>query len=215
MLTFASFSLLIAAASACQTVCNFNWSPLCGSDGRTYANRCEMDSFNCLRKSAVTVSHAGECRAVPTCNNICHMDWTPVCGTDGRTYGNRCELDSAVCKTKGTKSAVSLAYAGECRKQTTCQTLCNFNWAPVCGSDGHTYGNECELQSLACMKRKAVSVAHVGECAKAAPTCNRVCTRNWAPVCGTDGVSYGNRCELESVSCLRKNGLALAKEGMC
>merc|ERR1711868_138620 len=31
--------------------------------------------------------------------------------------------------------------------------------------------------------------------------CRRPCTRHWRPFCGTDGVTYPNRCELNNAIC--------------
>ena len=53
-------------------------------------------------------------------------------------------------------------YDGEC--QDHCQMMCTRNYDPVCGSDGVTYGNDCELESLSCLRRMPVRLDHRGEC---------------------------------------------------
>lgn len=105
---------------------------------------------------------------------------------------------------------MKVAHTGECVVKQ-CNRLCNPTWEPVCGSDDHTYGNLCELTSLSCLAKTAVTVSYQGECVK----CNKICHPTWVPVCGTDGVTYGNLCELESLSCLAKQTISVAQEGEC
>jgi hypothetical protein len=208
--------LLVAAAHAeeCLMACQRDYKPVCGTDGMTYSNNCQLKSFNCMKKTAVTVAYQGACVDLKEseCNVACTMQNQPVCGTNGLTYGNLCQLESDACLKK---IPVVVAHQGECA-DTTCNVACTMKNEPVCGTDGLTYGNLCQLESEACLKKSSVTVAHQGECVDLKQsTCNVACTMQNVPVCATNGLTYGNLCQLEADACLTKTAIAVAHQGEC
>ena len=47
-----------------------------------------------------------------------------------------------------------------------------------------------------------------------ATTCEKACTRDYRPKCGTDGTTYSNQCELEIAMC-KDSSLELHSDGPC
>jgi hypothetical protein len=48
----------------CFRPCPMIYQPLCGSDGKTYSNKCEFEVADCLSDEGIKKIHDGECSKV-------------------------------------------------------------------------------------------------------------------------------------------------------
>jgi len=247
----------------CQMVCDKRYAPVCGSDGNTYASQCVLERISCLRGLDLEIAHDGECgqiarrSATSDCPRFCHRMFAPVCGSDGETYPNSCVLQQIAC-SRPDLNLFEIA-AGECSGSSDVQLksatpkrhidpnttpstkqfaypvaeidqrpapirerplLCNRMYAPVCGSNGITYSNECMMKVDAFERDIDITKSHDGECdaehsdetaLDQVPECSLMCTREFNPVCGQFDDQfriYANPCELGVASCLT-NGLVI------
>uniref|UniRef100_A0A6I8PQH2 Agrin n=1 Tax=Ornithorhynchus anatinus TaxID=9258 RepID=A0A6I8PQH2_ORNAN len=182
-------------------------------------------------------------QATCECPQGCPGRYDPVCGSDGLTYGSACELTAMACvlqkeiriQNRGACDRCgSCQFGAICEAETgrcVCPTECVPSAQPVCGSDGQTYGSECELHVHACTQQTPLRVVAQGRCETCGATvcsfgaicvdgqceCPRCDPQGQAPspVCGSDGVTYSSACELRAAACRRAEKIEEAQAGVC
>ncbi|NWY00427.1 AGRIN protein, partial [Nothoprocta ornata] len=190
-----------SARCSCERVaCDGAYRPLCARDGRTYGSECERRQAECRQQAALPVKHRGPC----------DLGAPSPCLSAECTFGATCVVKNqeAVCE---------------------CQQVCQGRYDPVCGTDERTYGNPCELRSMACVLRRDIKVKHKGPCDRCGKcqfgaiceaetgrcVCPTECVASSQPVCGTDGVTYGSECELHVRACTQQSPIRVAAQGPC
>lgn len=194
----------VASNNACTLDCNcqYQYAPVCSKTGRNYVNLCLL---NCAKESLL---YRGPCSEYNPDNNPCSKcddTLNPVCGMDGKTYPNACKL---TCQNK-----TSIRYTGECPTYVNGTCTCTNTYLPVCSTDGTTFNNYCQLF---CASK---TFAYMGQCVSStgASGFNAACLQNcasqgWNPLCGTDGLTYGNQC---AMTCKLSGAVSPVKSGPC
>ncbi|XP_038208329.1 agrin-like isoform X2 [Zerene cesonia] len=189
----------------CAEPCPLEFSPVCASDGKTYSNECQMHRESCRARKQLKIIFKGQCSS----------GVNPCAEVECR-YGAECRVEGsgAVC---------------------ACPPPCEPVLRPVCGSDARTHDSECELRRAACLLGRELKVLHAGACGSNGVCADRVCphggecvaagargvcrcprcSNEFAPVCGSDGISYGNRCKLQLEACRHRRDVQVLYDGPC
>ncbi|XP_042199559.1 agrin isoform X3 [Callorhinchus milii] len=249
--------------------CPDDYEPVCADNGKTYSNKCKMERIGKLNGINLQKVRSGPCQSQDICKEecefgvclnrrgslrcscdriICDGKYKPVCGRDNKSYRNDCELKNAECRQK---SAIPIKYEGPCDLNTPspcqnftcefgskcivknnqpvceCQHSCQNFYDPVCGTDGDTYPNECELEAMGCTNKKEIHIKHKGPCNPCSHcqfgaicetgkcVCPTECVSSQQLVCGTDGNTYENECKLNVQACITQTDIQVAAHGPC
>lgn len=67
------------AACVCRKSCPDHEKPVCGSNGMTFPNHCELHRTSCLERKKISIKYEGECQGLPTQPPLTAMNnqWKP------------------------------------------------------------------------------------------------------------------------------------------
>ncbi|ETN84476.1 Kazal-type serine protease inhibitor domain protein, partial [Necator americanus] len=169
---------------------------VCDDEGYT-RTICEYQMLSCIVEKSlgvnISIQHAGRC-----CEESLSCDLessSPICGSDGNTYRNNCSLSIENCRNRKLQvPEITIAHEGSCERLST--------------------STKEAREALAALERliekeskPAVETFPVN--------CPSACENIYAPVCGSDDVTYTNMCHLKSAQCRMESTIGLAYNGEC
>ncbi|CAJ0609913.1 unnamed protein product [Cylicocyclus nassatus] len=158
--------LLIEGEAASSCHCEKSFKPVCGNDGITYENVCQLE---CKSAQGVKLAYSGTCCP----RNVCPPLRNPVCDNFGRTHVNECVFSRAQCLARKISGRIlNKVHDGECteeeRKAEDCEVECTYASGPVCDENDITHENECKFEHLNCLLGKSgkpeILLQHYGKC---------------------------------------------------
>lgn len=132
-------------------VCDLVYAPVCGCDQQTYANECERQAAGVSKLSNGACASGGSGGAAGsggTTGSGGGAGLGQACG--GFAANVRTCAKGLFCEGPFPDLACAPDIGGTCQPQPE---VCSQLFAPVCGCDCKTYGNDCERQAAGAPKR--------------------------------------------------------------
>ncbi|OWK08383.1 hypothetical protein Celaphus_00011080 [Cervus elaphus hippelaphus] len=228
----------------CPSECVASAQPVCGSDGHTYASECELHVHACTHQISLHVASAGPCREwgwvhlvgmVPSLFHPVSTDpllappSLETCGDTVCAFGAVCSVGRCVCPRcerppPGPVCDPQGAVRDDCEQMTG---LCSCKpgvAGPKCGQcpDGRALGPAgCETDSSPPTTCAEMLCEFGASCVEEAGSAHCVCPTPTCPgadatkVCGSDGVTYGNECQLRTIACRQGLEISIQSFGPC
>ncbi|KAH7642712.1 agrin-like isoform x4 [Dermatophagoides farinae] len=213
-----------------------------------YINRQQQSTNTSLSSLRTTTTTTTTIATMKTCQcqNNCSNEYDPVCGSNHQNYANECEMRSYACSRQIDITVLHHGVCGQCYPECQYYSKCQLNEKnipecicpqvcirvdqPVCGDNGVTYENECELRVASCRIRKQIKIqfnsscdlchnviCHYGAtCVDGECLCTDNCQNNLVePLCANDGNTYRNECEMNRMACNSRKELIALFYGQC
>ncbi|KAK6177684.1 hypothetical protein SNE40_015737 [Patella caerulea] len=206
------------ARCVCPTSCIPVEAEVCGSDGQTYLNECELKVAACRRKQFISIASTGSCNKCAdvvcqygakcengacVCPIMCPTIREPVCANDGVTYSNECEMRRASCGL-----SINLVIFPNDR----CEDEVISSGSGEGSSEGSGVGvvstcdeKTCGFGGTCVQDEDGSSICY----------CKDNCDAVRSQVCGSDGKSYGNECQLKYEACRQQREITVASSDNC
>ncbi|KAI6233845.1 hypothetical protein M3Y99_00876800 [Aphelenchoides fujianensis] len=177
--------------------CNYKqWAPLCDTRNRTHRNACLFEFRVCkLKKMGAT-------------RNIPEIAYHGAC-----SFGVMSQPSpNAVTQHSDVPPTSPLAREGFCR---VCEEADGEVPIPVCDNANETHISACRLAQRNCEHRangvEERVLVHVGICRNNSlvftmenEMCPTTCSKNYKPVCASDGITHPNLCTFQMINCRQR-----------
>ena len=123
-----------------DSFCTHEYEPVCGDNGVTYSNVCNLKVAECILDRDIVVVKNNQCNAPEETEN----------------------KEESAAEDPTTPQPVSPVTPPP--GDTDADIFCEVTYTPVCGTDDVTYSNECNLRATAKLLGLDIDIKHKGRC---------------------------------------------------